>query len=83
MAPTLRRNRHHIDAAIDSGTEHVKRGVKGAVTHVAMAGINGGTGAAAHVSRSVCNKVFPVIRKLSLLSSTYKEPGKPGRTKQA
>jgi hypothetical protein len=65
VAPTLRRNRRHIDAAIDNSTKHLKRGVSGALTNVTMASMSasaGGLGQLTNFSRSL---VAQGVKKLS------------------
>lgn len=65
VAPTLRRNRRQIDAAIDNSTRHLKRGVTGALTNVSLGTLQAGAGGVAHLTRLSSAFVSHGVRRLS------------------
>jgi receptor expression-enhancing protein 5/6 len=57
VAPIVRRNRRHIDAALEESHKHLKQTVGGAVTSMGVNGLALGAGGVAHLSRTVSNVV--------------------------
>jgi len=53
VAPTLRRNRHHIDEAIDHSTQQITQTVSGALTNVSSSALGAGKGGMKHLKRSL------------------------------
>jgi len=79
VAPTLRRNRRHIDAALEQSSKQIKQSVNGAVTNIAVASLGAGKGGVAQLSRTVSHAVPEfggmIVRKLRSVSSqsSFKE----------
>jgi hypothetical protein len=87
VAPTLRRNQHHIDAALDSGTKHIKKSVSSAAGNIAVASLGAGKGGVVQLTRTIShavpelgNMMAPLLKKVVARGSELsKEPLKEGK----
>jgi len=57
VAPIVRRNRRHIDAALEESGRHIKQTVEGAVSNMGKVGLQASAGGLGQLSRTVSNVV--------------------------
>lgn len=80
VAPIVRRNRKHIDAALEESGRHIKHTVSGAVSNMGAVGLSAGAGGLGQLSRTVSNVVPElggiIVRRLVPGSKTDAKPDK-------